>query len=70
MYVVIVTEKYGKIELTREELQKMLDDAYARGKEEGKTYTYPYPITFPSIPSDPITKPSITWTCADKDVTL
>lgn len=60
MYVVIVTEKDGKIELTRDELQKMLDEAYARGKVDGTTITYPI-ITNPN----PITNPGITWTCSN-----
>ena len=47
--VVIEKNKDGKIELTKEELQKMLDDAYAQGYTDGKgryeTITYPsYPV--------------------------
>ena len=46
--VVIERNKNGKIELTKEELQKMLDDAYTQGYMDGKvrydTITYPsYP---------------------------
>ena len=46
--VVIEKNKDGKIELTKEELQKMLDDAYTQGYVDGKgryeTITYPsYP---------------------------
>ena len=46
--VVIEKNKDGKIELTKEELQKMLDDAYNQGYVDGKgryeTITYPsYP---------------------------
>ena len=46
--VVIEKNKDGKIELTKEELQKMLDDAYTQGYTDGKgryeTITYPsYP---------------------------
>lgn len=48
--VVIEKNKDGKIELTKEELQKMLDDAYNQGYVEGK-----YPVwcanTTPSITS-------------------
>ena len=47
--VVIEKNKDGKIELTKEELQKMLDDAYTQGYTDGKgrydTITYPsYPV--------------------------
>lgn len=35
MHVVVVTEKDGKIELTKEELQQMLDEAYAQGRTDG-----------------------------------
>ena len=46
--VIIEKNKDGKIELTKEELQKMLDDAYSQGYSDGKgrydTITYPsYP---------------------------
>lgn len=46
MHVVIVTEQDGKIVLAKDELQKMLDDAFAKGYEEGKIagqthYTWP-----------------------------
>lgn len=56
--VVIEKNKNGMIELTKEELQKMLDDAYTQGYTDGKgkyeTITYPsYPwyinTTSPSI---------------------
>jgi len=52
MFVVVVTQnKDGKIELSKEELQKMLDDAYNKGYSEGKikfdTITVPnYPIYY------------------------
>ena len=43
--VVVEKNKDGKIELTKEELQKMLDDAYTQGYTDGKgryeTITYP-----------------------------
>ena len=47
--VVIEKNKDGKIELTKEELQKMLDDAYNQGYVDGKgRYDT---ITYPSYPS-------------------
>lgn len=50
MHVVIVTEQDGKIVLTKDELQKMLDDAFAKGYEEGKIagQTYYYTRSFPT----------------------
>lgn len=43
--VVVEKNKDGKIELTKDELQKMLDDAYNKGHTEGRsryeTITYP-----------------------------
>ena len=58
--VVIEKNKNGKIELTKEELQKMLDDAYAQGHIDGKgrydTITYPsYPIWYATANKDSIT---------------
>ena len=35
MHVVVVTEKDGKIELTKDELQNLLDESYAQGKADG-----------------------------------
>ena len=46
--VVIEKNKDGKIELTKDELQKMLDDAYTQGYTDGKgRYDI---ITYPSYP--------------------
>lgn len=47
--VIIEKNKDGKIELTKDELQKILDDAYSQGYADGNkkydTITYPsYPI--------------------------
>lgn len=43
--IVIEKNKDGKIELTKDELQKMLDDAYSQGYADGNkkydTITYP-----------------------------
>jgi len=50
MFVVVVSpNKNGKIELTKEELQKMLDDAYNKGYTEGKSKSYDT-INVPSYP--------------------
>lgn len=59
--VVIEKNKDGKIELTKAELQKMLDDAYNQGYYDGKgryeTITYPsYPYYYTTCTgSDSIT---------------
>lgn len=45
--VVIEKNKDGKIELTKEQLQKMLDDAYSQGYSDGNRYDT---ITYPSYP--------------------
>lgn len=34
--VIVEKNKHGKIELTKDELQKMLDDAYSQGYADGK----------------------------------
>lgn len=61
--VVIEKNKDGKIELTKEELQKMLDDAYTQGYTDGKgRYDT---ITYPSHPWYINTATSATTTNAD-----
>lgn len=63
--VVIEKNKDGKIELTKEELQKMLDDAYTQGYTDGKgrydTITYPsYPVWYTTSSTNDISKDSVT----------
>ena len=63
--VVIEKNKDGKIELTKEELQKMLDDAYTQGYTDGKgryeTITYPsYPVWYTTADQSTISKDHIT----------
>lgn len=57
--VVIERNKDGKIELTKEELQKMLDDAYTQGYMDGKgrydTITYPSYPWYVSTSMDKVT---------------
>lgn len=66
--VVIEKNKNGKIELTQEELQKMLDDAYNQGYMDGKvryetiTVHPSYPIWYTT------TKDSITLNSADVNI--
>lgn len=47
MIKVFTLNKYGNIELTEEELKKLLDDAYWDGyRDGGKTYTWSSPTTW------------------------
>lgn len=51
--VIVEKNKDGKVELTKDELQKMLDDAYNQGYADGRskyeTITYPsYPVWYRS----------------------
>lgn len=67
--VVIEKNKDGKIELTKDELQKMLDDAYSQGYADGnKKYDT---ITYPSYPNYFYTVKSSNTIPSDKcDITL
>lgn len=46
--IIIEKNKNGKIELTKEELQKMLDEVYTQGCSDGKRSMIP--TTYPSCP--------------------
>lgn len=44
--LVYAEEKDGKIEITKAELQRIVDEAYREGKQDGRyTYSTPNPIT-------------------------
>jgi len=47
--VVVEKNKNGKIEFTKDELQKMLDEAYNQGHWDGKATRWDT-ITYPSYP--------------------
>ena len=71
--VVIEKNKDGKIELTKEELQKMLDDAYTQGYTDGKgrydTITYPsYPIWYTASNTNATTKDSVTLNASEVSI--
>ena len=71
--IVIEKNKDGKIELTKEELQKMLDDAYAQGYTDGKgrydTITYPsYPSWYTTADTNPVSKDSVTLNAMDATI--
>ena len=58
--VVVEKNKDGKIEFTKDELQKMLDEAYNQGYSDGKatrwdTITYPSHPWYVSTTSDKVT---------------
>ena len=71
--VIVEKNKDGKIELTKDELQKMLDDAYNQGYADGKskyeTITYPsYPVWYRSTnDSNTIDKDKIILTSRENE---
>lgn len=58
--IAVKTNKDGKVELTLDELNKMLDDAYERGFNSGRMQTA-YPSTPPTLPWTP-TNPTVPTT--------
>ena len=66
--VILTTNRDGKVELTKDELQKMLDDAYNKGYADGNaksitTITYPsYPVWYSDC-SKTVPKDHIEITC-------
>lgn len=65
MIKIFTLNSNGKIEITEEELRKLLDDSYWEGYyDSGKSWVY----TSPNI--NPITNPSITWTSDKTNVTF
>ena len=59
MIKVFTTNKDGKIELTKEELKNLLDEAYWDGHRAAGSWTYRTPNFNP-----------YTWTCSTDKVTL
>lgn len=50
--VIIAVERDGGILITREELQKLVDDAYEQGRIDGRDmWTTPNPITITPTPT-------------------
>ena len=62
MVVVIEKNANGKIELTKEELEALLEQAKQEGIKEGQKYSYIY--TTPSSPSITPLTPNWTITCS------
>ena len=48
MIKVFTTNKNGKIELTKDELKELLDEAYWEGYNNNNTYTYHSPSIVPT----------------------
>ena len=68
--VVVEKNKDGKIEFTKNELQKMLDEAYNQGYSDGKatrwdTITYPSSPWYTTTSSNTVTTDKITLNGTD-----
>lgn len=59
MIKVFTTNKAGKIELTKDELKNLLDEAYWDGHRAAGSWTYRTPNLNPYY-----------WTCSDSSITL
>ena len=54
--LIFAEEKDGTIEITKAELQRIVDEAYREGKQDGRyTYSTPNPITITPTWGDAIT---------------
>ena len=72
--VVIEAGKDGKITLTKDELQKMLDNAYQEGKAEGSAHPIYWYRYYPYWTNQPwyinTTSETVTNTCPADSVTI
>lgn len=59
--IVLIPNSNGKIELTKEELQKLLDDAYEQGKRDAPQF-----VPLRNIINEPYCQP-LSINCTDKD---
>ena len=60
-YKIFSLNENGRISFTKEELEKLLDEVYNDGYEQGsKKYIYCYPTTH-TEPYNPLTQPYITY---------
>ena len=46
--IIVVPSESSKIELTKAELEKMLDESYNAGYKDGNKYIPVYPYTYPA----------------------
>ena len=44
--VIVAVEKDGQVTITRDELQRIVDEAYKQGQEDGNHYYYTNPPTW------------------------
>lgn len=68
-YKIFNLDENGRISFTKEELEKLLDEVYTNGYEQGlKKYVYCYPTTH-TEPYNPLTQPYITCStqCVDSN---
>lgn len=68
-YKIFSLDENGRISFTKEELEKLLDEVYTDGYEQGsKKYVYCYPTTH-TEPYNPLTQPYITYNtpCVDSN---
>ena len=61
--VAVKVDKDNKVNITLEELNKMLNDAYNEGYKNGKENIPIYIPTAPTNPTTPITPISPYWAC-------
>ena len=68
-YKIFSLDENGRISFTKEELEKLLDEVYTDGYEQGsKKYVYYYP-TIHTEPYNPLTQPYINYStqCVDSN---
>ena len=58
--IIYAEEKDGKITITKEELQRIVDEAYQQGKDDNKSCSWATPITV-----TPTWKPPYEITCTN-----
>ena len=58
--IIYAEEKDGKITITKEELQRIVDEAYQQGKDDNKSCSWVTPITV-----TPTWKPPYEITCTN-----
>lgn len=52
--IIVELNENGNVELAKEKLQEMLDEAYEEGKKDGS-------LSIPYIPTNPVINPPATW---------
>ncbi len=57
--IIVAVEKDGQVTITRDELQRIVDEAYKQGQADGNHYYYTNPPTW--ISTNPNTTPNSPW---------